>query len=74
MGDKGTMILYLNKFSLVRVIFKNWSSLKGKSMVGTGAYTYIRGVVHGGVSISYYRPYLIDIIWIWPFILRIKKK
>jgi hypothetical protein len=45
MGDKGITILYLNKLPLVRVIFKNWPLLMGKSMVGNGAYTCMKGVV-----------------------------
>lgn len=73
LSGKGTMILYLNKFPLVRVIFKNWSSFKGKSMVGAGAYRSMKGVMWGGVCIRCYGDYLIDIIWFWPFIFKIRK-
>jgi hypothetical protein len=73
LSGKGTMILYLNKFPLVRVIFKNWSSFKGKSMVGAGAYTCMKGVMWDGVYIRCYGAYLYDIMWYWPFIWRISK-
>jgi len=45
MGGKGTIILYLNKLPWVGVIFKNWPSFKGKSLVVDESYTYMSGGV-----------------------------